>query len=132
MAQARVGRGFIGAGDGEERNGMVTDSDGLDAGPFEYAEYGAHACDAADVPGRTHVFRAGCVYCAKADVVGAFLDCLAGVLGRRAGHADDRAWREELARDGQGHVALPEVNARGAGRERDVYAIVDDDGYLIF
>jgi hypothetical protein len=110
----------------------VTDSDGLDARPLEYAKHGAHACDAADVPLCTHVFRAGCVYRTKADVVCTVLDCLARVLGRRTGHADDRAWGEELARDGQGHVALPDVNARGAGRERDVYAIVDDDGYLVF
>jgi hypothetical protein len=27
---------------------------------------------------------------------------------------------------------LPDVNTRGARRERDVYAIIDEDGYVVF
>ena len=54
------------------------------------------------------------------------------MLGRRARDADDHVWRNELARDAQGHVALSDMNTRGTRRERNVYAIVDEDGDVVF
>jgi hypothetical protein len=66
------------------RNGLGTDHDGLDAGSFEHGEHGADACDPTHAPWRAHVLCAGRVYGAEADIVGALLDCLVYVLGRRA------------------------------------------------
>ena len=67
-----------------EETGMGTDRDGLDAGSFEHGEHGADACDSTHAPWRAHVLCAGRVYGAETDIVGALLDCLVYVLGRRA------------------------------------------------
>ena len=71
-----------------ERNGpekvVRTNRDGLDAGSFERGKHGAGACDSTHFPWRAHVLCAGRVYGPETDIVSAFLDCLAHVLGRRA------------------------------------------------
>ena len=116
----------------ERRTGTVaTNSDGLDVCTFENAEHGAYACDATRIPRSAHIFCASSVHRAEADVVSPLLDCLARVLERRAWDADDHVWRNESARDAQGHVALPDMNTRGARGERNVYAIIDEDGYVV-
>ena len=118
----------------EETGGssQLTNSDGLDAGSFEDAEHGAYARDATRIPRGAHVLCASPVDRAETDIVGPLLDRLARMLGRRARDADDHVWRNELASDAQGHVALSDMNTRGARRERDVYAIVDEDGDVVF
>ena len=53
------------------------------------------------------------------------------MLGRRARDADDSAWWEELAGDDQWHIGLPEMDTGRASRERNIYAIIDDNGYVV-
>src|SRR5216684_2466864 len=107
---------------------VATDSDGLDAGSFKYAEHIAYACDVTRI---THILCGITISRAEADIVSPLLYCLARVLKRRTRDPYDHVWREEIARNAQGHIALSEMNARSARRERDIYAVIDKDGYAI-
>jgi hypothetical protein len=113
------------------RDSIRTNCDSFDAALSESIKHRLRPRDSANAPQLADVLRACCKYRTEANIVRTTGDGSPNMLDCRARHADYRTRRQEPAGVGERHVRLADVHAVGPGCERDVNAIIYQDGDVV-